>query len=416
MANQQLIRQAAGLDANAESARLEAVDRYELLDTSPEPQFDRIVRLIRNIFDLPIGIVSLIDGHRQWYKAYEGMAASEVAINDTFCRFGLHDPNGLFVGDATTDSRFAGSPYVTGAPHIRCYASAPMRTRDGHPVGTLCAIGDRPRQFDERDRRILFDLAQITMDEMELRLKASTDSLTGAMTRRAFSEAGLRQHMLAMRHGDALSAIAIDIDHFKGINDRFGHAAGDAALQAVAQTVQTHLRQSDLFGRFGGEEFVALLPHTDKAGAIELAERLRAGVEALTLTAAAGPVPVTASFGVSQLSLSTLDLAALLGQADAALYRAKAAGRNRVMPWNPEQLTQADVRRRTLKAGRISYRDGDFTVECTVRSLSDRSAGMDVMNSADLPVRFKLSIPSERIERECRVTVRSAGHVEVEFI
>jgi diguanylate cyclase (GGDEF)-like protein len=416
MARQQLVGAASGSELyESESSRLEALDRYDLLDSAPEPAFNRIVRLIRNIFDLPIGIVSVIDGHRQWYKAFEGLSDNEVGLNDTFCRCALYDPNGLFVSDATRDFRFADSPFVTEAPHIRSYAGAPLRTSDGHNIGTICAIGTQPRQFTDRERQILVDLAQITMDEMELRLKATTDWLTGAMTRRAFTEAGTRLHSQSLRHALPLGVIALDIDHFKRINDTYGHAAGDAVLREVAQVCRGQLRESDTFGRIGGEEFAILLPHANKTNAAELADKLRHAIAALRVKCGTNTIQITASFGVSELSLSSLDLDTLIGQADTALYSAKSGGRNRVVLWDSAQLSASDVRRRVLKAGRIVYSDGNFTVDCTIRSLSDRSAGIDVMSSSDLPDRFKLFIPSDRIERQCRLKVRGAKHIEVEF-
>jgi hypothetical protein len=135
--------------------RLEALDCYDLLDTPPEPQFDRVVRLIKDIFNVPMAIVSAIDGHRQWYKASEGLAAREVPVRDTFCRHTILDTRALVVPDATKDSRFAGNPSVTAEPHIRFFAGMPLTTPEGHNIGTICAIDTQPRQFDERQRRIL---------------------------------------------------------------------------------------------------------------------------------------------------------------------------------------------------------------------------------------------------------------------
>jgi hypothetical protein len=112
--------------------RLNALDCYDLLDTPPEPQFDRIARLIRDIFDMPMAVVSVIDGHRQWYKASEGLSATEVPLKESFCRQTILDTKPLVVPDAMLDTRFAENPSVTGAPHVRFYAGAPLTTPDGH--------------------------------------------------------------------------------------------------------------------------------------------------------------------------------------------------------------------------------------------------------------------------------------------
>lgn len=400
----------------SERARLEALDRYDLLGSGPDPAFDCIVRLIRNIFDLPIGIVSVIDAHRQWYKASEGLTNDEVGINDTFCRRALDDPAGMFIEDATNDARFADSPFVTGGPQIRSYAGAPLTTRDGHSIGTICAIGTKPRQFSERERQILIDLAQLTMEEMELRHQATTDGLTGAMSRRAFNEAGRRLHTHAMRQGQQLATIVLDIDHFKKVNDTHGHPAGDHVLKTVAQLCRKHLRESDLFGRIGGEEFAIVLPETNQVNAAALGEKLRAAIQALDIRFKQTQIAVTSSFGVAGLNLSALDLETMISQADTALYQAKSRGRNKVIQWDPAELSSLDVRRRVLKAGRIVYGGGDFTAECSVRSLSERSAGMDVINSSNIPETFRLVIASDRISKNCKVMARAAKHLEVEFI
>jgi diguanylate cyclase (GGDEF)-like protein len=157
--------------------------------------------------------------------------------------------------------------------------------------------------------------------------RASTDALTGLANRRAVQDTVHRMVAQAARANAPLAVLAIDIDHFKRINDRLGHDRGDEALTAVAQTLSGALRASDFVGRQGGEEFVALLPDTDLGGAITAAESLRAAVEAIELL---GPGAITASFGVAVMPEDGGDGAALLRQADRALYAAKANGRNRV--------------------------------------------------------------------------------------
>ena len=124
--------------------RLQALDRYDILDTPREAPFDRIAHLIRAIFDVPIAVVSMIDAHRQWYKSAAGTTATEVELKQTFCRYTLEGTTPLVIPDATQDSRVAQNPYVMGEPHIRFYAGVPLRTRDGFNIGTICAIGLEP--------------------------------------------------------------------------------------------------------------------------------------------------------------------------------------------------------------------------------------------------------------------------------
>src|SRR5262245_25626318 len=118
-------------DVLREGERLSCLDRYDVLDTPPEAAFDRIRRLARKLADTPIAIVSFIDGHRQWYKSFEGLDVSEVRRDETFCRYTIAQAEPLVVTDAETDARFARHPAVIGPPHVRAYPGVPLRSRDG---------------------------------------------------------------------------------------------------------------------------------------------------------------------------------------------------------------------------------------------------------------------------------------------
>ncbi len=174
--------------------------------------------------------------------------------------------------------------------------------------------------------------AQLRRQEAELRELATHDPLTRVLNRRAFFERGKFLLQVAQRHERPLALVAIDLDHFKRVNDVHGHPAGDAVLRQFTHFVATHLRQSDLVARYGGEEFMLLLPDTDLAGATGLAEKLRAGLQGEPFTWEDRTLSLTASFGVAvSTHESTMD--GLYAQADKALYRAKHAGRNRVEVW-----------------------------------------------------------------------------------
>jgi diguanylate cyclase (GGDEF)-like protein len=158
---------------------------------------------------------------------------------------------------------------------------------------------------------------------------ARTDELTGLANRRAFYEAGERALEWARRYDHPLSLVMLDIDHFKRINDMRGHAAGDAALRGLAETLRSGVRAADVVGRLGGEEFALLLPQTPLGDAAAHAERLRAAIGQTIVVHQREEVRFTCSFGVAQMQGSD-DLDALIARADAALYRAKEEGRDRV--------------------------------------------------------------------------------------
>ena len=170
--------------------------------------------------------------------------------------------------------------------------------------------------------------------EMERRLQelANTDPLTGVSNRRAFLTRAEQEFAVARRYHVPLSAAMIDIDRFKLLNDKFGHAAGDRVLTEVARQLRATLRKPDIFARWGGEEFICLLPHTDAAVAWQAGERLRQGIENLALAdSGIEDSSLTVSVGVASLAKDDDAIDALINRADQGLYAAKARGRNKVV-------------------------------------------------------------------------------------
>jgi diguanylate cyclase (GGDEF)-like protein len=157
------------------------------------------------------------------------------------------------------------------------------------------------------------------------------DSLSGALSRGYVTELALHDVALATRYGRPLAVAMLDIDWFKRVNDNFGHANGDRALCALVSACKDGLRASDYVGRIGGEEFICVMPDSDRDDAFACAERIRARVAALSLPTEAGLLRFTVSIGVAVLDRHRPDWAALLRAADRALYEAKAAGRNRTI-------------------------------------------------------------------------------------
>ena len=165
--------------------------------------------------------------------------------------------------------------------------------------------------------------------------QARTDELTGMRNRRAFYEVGDLAVAQAIRYRDPLALILLDIDHFKKINDTWGHATGDEVLRLVALIVQRTIRTSDVAGRVGGEEFAILLPRANAADAVAMAERLRVAMEKAPLYHDQGEIHFTSSFGVALAGGEANTLEKLLADADRALYEAKESGRNRVVSRAP---------------------------------------------------------------------------------
>jgi diguanylate cyclase (GGDEF)-like protein len=197
--------------------------------------------------------------------------------------------------------------------HIRVHCSI---TANGGRMITYCDVTDLIR-----NAKLLEELATI-------------DSLTGIYNRRHFMVSAEAEWGRFHRYHRPLSMLMVDIDHFKSVNDRYGHAVGDEAIKFVALACKQDLRGSDMVGRLGGEEFALLLPETDRARASIVAERIRERVAAQFLSAYKIQFKTTISVGVAEATASMSGVDALLRSADLALYQAKAAGRNRVVLWS----------------------------------------------------------------------------------
>lgn len=395
--------------------RLATLDRYDVLDTPREEAFDRITRLVCRLFGVPMSTVTFIDGHRQWFKSCQGVAASETERDIALCRVPVVEDAPLVVPDTLQDPRFRDSPLVVGGPRLRFYAGVPFRGADGIVVGTLCAMDVVPHAFSTAELDLLCDLAKMVETELQLRIQANTDALTQALSRRAFHQEAERAIALAVRHRYDLACISFDIDRFKTVNDENGHAAGDLVLKQTVEASRAQLRKSDIFGRLGGEEFAILLPHTAPSDGVRVAEKLRVAVAGQSIALPDRMLQVTASYGVTSLEPTCADVSLLLERADKAMYQAKTRGRNCSVVWADERPEMATLSRRVLKAGKIVFNRGNSVIDCSVKRLSDMGARLDVVAADNVPRRFKLSIAADALSRACTVTGQSGRSLEVVF-
>ncbi|SDG55966.1 MULTISPECIES: sensor domain-containing diguanylate cyclase [unclassified Duganella] len=250
-----------------ETLRLATLKSLNVLDTPAEERFDRVTRMAKRMFRVPIALVSIVDEDRQWFKSVQGLDACQTPRNVSFCGHAILGDGIFLIRNALQDQRFADNPLVAGAPHIRFYAGCPLRAPDGNKVGTLCIIDTAPRDFDEEDATALRDLAAMVEDELSAFQTSTTDDLTGISNRRGFLQLAQYGLSFCVRNSQPAALAFIDLDRFKPINDQFGHAEGDIALAAFAEVMQASFRATDLFARLGGDEFVVLLTGARKSDA-----------------------------------------------------------------------------------------------------------------------------------------------------
>ncbi len=337
--------------------RLTAVRETGLLDSVAEESFDRLTRLASKITGAPVTFISLVDSHRDFYKSTFGLGEPLKSLRQltgrTFCHYAMVSDGPLVLEDATQLPVFRDLPTVASLG-VRAYAGIPLKTETGEVLGSFCAVDFKAKQWTKEDIEVLVELAHSTMREIRLRQAlrdaevlnqqlreqlrkvdalnlalnelARTDPLTGLRNRRAFDDSLELELAVVERTQSPLSLLMLDVDHFKRINDNFGHEAGDKVLRSIAQVLNGCVRIIDVVARVGGEEFAVILPHTDEQGALEVAQRMRAAVAQATWLSQ----PTTISIGSASLR-DAESACNLFARADAALYEAKKSGRNRVV-------------------------------------------------------------------------------------
>ena len=338
------------IPANDE-ARIASLRRMNLLSSPREADLDRIVRLAHKFLGTEIALISLIDRDRQWFKARVGLDVPETERRVSFCGHAINGNGALVVEDAARDERFHDNPLVAGAPNIRFYAGQPITNTEGFKIGTLCAISREPRTGHAHDLQTLEDLGrmveivltarelgesqQALLQELEDSQRDSlVDPLTGLWNRRGYDRLMAAELAHAARQNQGIALAVVDIDYFKRINDRFGHAKGDEALALAADLLKRVTRSHDIVARYGGEEFVIVARDVERTiSPVVIGDKITQAFRAAgRLPTSQGEHAFTVSAGIAVAAArgETQRLGqALFEAADKALYQAKANGRNR---------------------------------------------------------------------------------------
>jgi len=308
----------------------------DLVDDSVTADLQVLTRMAALVTGLPNAYVTLADPEHPPVRGQE----------ESYCSAALREDDMLVVEDVRADERTQAIAARRLDSKIVTYAGALIKTDDGLKLGTLCITDDVTRPLSEEQLQVLRGLARQAMNLLSLRQTkkeltaalaamtrlATVDDLTGVLNRRAFMQEAERLLKLVARQCGSLSIAILDVDHFKKVNDTHGHAAGDRVLKDVAQTLRSGLRESDLVGRIGGEEFAIALPFTQPQDAMKRLQQLRLRVAGQSSEG----VRVTISGGLSEVSALRADIGETLKHADAALYLAKSAGRNQILAAHAE--------------------------------------------------------------------------------
>lgn len=326
--------------------RRDAIARYAILDSAPEPHFDAITDLAARIIGTQTAAISFIDDTRQWFKARCGLQPQETPLSMSFCSHAIKFDSLFVVENALEDPRFASNPLVTGPPFIRFYAGMRILADDGTPIAALCVIDPAPRpqgltpieettlrtlagQVEallELRRLVLEREAQVAVQSQlsdKLRYAAEHDELTGLPRRDLFHKQLNATMRDSQQRGARTALLFVDVDHFKQLNDSIGHDAGDALLCSFAARLRRILRRTDTAARLGGDEFGVIL------GGIEQPEQIAEAVRSLTerlhepILHRGRLINCKASIGVAIYPDHATDAKGLMKCADLALGEAK---------------------------------------------------------------------------------------------
>lgn len=328
-------------------------------ETGRERKLDLIVEAGCAHFDLPTGVIGLIEGEdytvlHACSRDHLPAPGAQLRLGQTYCAEMLKSEGSIAVEDVAASPLRARECYE--AFRFESYVGAPIYT-NGALYGALFFAGPEPRRmaFTDGDHAIIKQLADWIGNEVarerdlvalrranaELERLAKTDELTGILNRREFCRRAEVELERARRYSGPVSVAIIDIDHFKQINDRYGHAAGDEVLRLFAERIATILRPTDIFGRLGGEEFAIVLGHTDIDSARVVADRVQVAIGgSYLLGERKEKVELTISIGVAAVWPTDSSIARTLDRADRAMYSAKSAGRNRVAVFSGDALAE----------------------------------------------------------------------------
>jgi diguanylate cyclase (GGDEF)-like protein len=313
-----------------EEDRLRELDRMGVLGTCGDVHMARLVELASLTFGAPMAAISLVTADRQWFLSQKGLPVNETPREVAFCAHAIMGTKVMVVPNALEDERFRGNPLVTAEPLIRFYAGAPLRSDNGHNLGTLCVIDRQPMKPSWEQLRQLELLSELVIRELNVRRQIALCPVTGLPIRQRFLSIAAQEFQKAKAGKSQLSLLLFDVDNFRTINNRWGHHAGDHVLADLCKMGRQFLEEKDFAGRLGDGEFALLLVDTCPEDALATAETLRHAVTTMPGVHSHSDVQLHISGGLTCLAAQDKGFEDVLRRAEKALNLAKSNGRNQI--------------------------------------------------------------------------------------
>lgn len=337
-----------------EKERLDALASYEILDTEPEQEFDDIAALAAEVFSSPMACISLVDADRIWFKTFLGSDKTEVPIDFSFCSQAILGAKPLLVEDTQSKPEMAELGIVTNDPYVRFYMGVPLISEDGNSLGALAVMDTSPKQPNEFQKQTLIKLAQQVSSLLELRKArlqidnqqmlievykeqisamnaeianlSRTDELSGLWNRKTLVYELGKELSRSRRNGNTFALLKLDIDDFSALNDKRGREYGDEVVRSLGATLLKATRDTDCCARFSGDQFMILMPSTDRSKANLVANRVRTSLKGLDEL----HDPITASIGVAVVLAAQASEEDILNLADRCMQKVKQEGGNQI--------------------------------------------------------------------------------------
>lgn len=336
--------------ASTQTLQMAEIHCLDTFYTPIEERFERLTRLAKSALKVQVAAVTAVTLEGQWFKSVTGWDVTEMPLDKSLCAFTVTKCRTVMIQDLSKHPRYATNPLVLDKPKFRFYAGVPLCNAKGSVIGTLCVMSVRPRRPTEKWQQLLEDIAELAQRELltialhdaqtELvaklsrsRRQALLDPLTRVWNRRggmALLEAGIE---LAKRENTCISVCAVDINHFKQVNDKFGHGTGDRALRLVARELLACVRDNDGVCRFGGDEFFVMFVGAKEQEVSKIADRVRERIQKARIRVGKDTgTQVSVALGICHCEVAasaTVD--EMLEAADRALYANKRSSKDSVI-------------------------------------------------------------------------------------